>query len=110
MSETLRGIVLREERDTLVVRATPEEVVRFAVGDQVDVARRAKRAEDAFLALRPGLYLYDRTGREVLLVDETSIEREEFDITGFGDTARRFVAGAAHVHLRGRLITSGSSA
>jgi hypothetical protein len=93
MSEPLRGIVLRPEGDTLVVRATEAEVRAYGVGDRVQVKQagsvwRSQPTPPAFgsvqvvdiiernMRLRTGEWLYDADGNPVTQVVETSVSTD----------------------------------
>lgn len=102
--KALRGIILRDDHDTLVVRATPEEVSHFTRGDRVTMSGVHPAAEDAVFNLRPGERLYDSRGREVLEVHDLSITMDHIDITSFGDSTSRYMRGGMRVSIEGRVL------
>lgn len=125
----LRGIVLREERDTLVVQASVDEVQRFARAQR----GREVRVEQATLRMRvggtPTLHstaesvnqrgggvrcgygaasgvlelaglLYDRHGRPVAYVRDVRVHTETLDVSAMGDTWQTMMPGRTSVDIR----------
>lgn len=113
----LRGVVIREERDTLVVQASEQDVQRFARsrgGAEVNVQAATLRvsmggARDIYAdgappenpgVLRMDDFLYDREGKPVARVRDVRVDVDRIDVTSFGDVARNFVNGLTHVRIQ----------
>lgn len=117
----LRGILLRDEGEALVVTASPAEVRRFAEGQrgrpvvvqQAEVRMRfgglnadayGDPAQDV-LALEPGVlrstdqFLYDREGRPVARVVRLTQDVDQIDVTSFGSTRQMFTPGLIRIGL-----------
>jgi hypothetical protein len=102
-ASSLRGIVLREDADTLVVRATDAEVARFGSGASVQVALAQARGGDArpdWHALMDTGLLYDAVGNPVARISDISMESEMLETTMFGDTHRGYMRGVNRVNIR----------
>lgn len=100
----LRGIVLREHEDRLVVRASADEVARFGQGEAVRVRRdtgpwwgqphamqarlvRVTDVVDAVMRLRRDAWLFNDRGDPVCRVDHTSVDLDRLpqsETRGFG--------------------------
>lgn len=98
----LRGIVLREERDSLVVQATPDEVAQFAVASPVAVAMLRQRdpEHEQYPCAAPGEILYTADGRPAGMVRDVMMSADRFDVTSFGDNSSRYVDGPRHIDIR----------
>lgn len=116
---SLRGIVLRDEADLIVVRATPEDVRRFAtanMGQPVNLRRADVRlrfvplsggtvvmapgpvpprfTEDGAPAeLDPDGLLYNARGMPVAQVTSVRLNVHPVDVSTMGDVYRTFAAG-----------------
>jgi hypothetical protein len=98
----LRGILLREEGDTLIVKASEQDVRVFgaqagrpltvqhgpAVMSYEDAMARI-RGEDP-LAVFPGDYLYNESGVRVMLVSSVDIRNDVVEATVLGDLTRTY--------------------
>ena len=130
VSAKTRGIIVGTESDKLIVEASLADVRRYSSGDTVQVERR-----DPFPGLRgvhrtrvgalhaTGLppctadlqdvithgVLYDRHGQVVCAIEQFSYgyDTQHYDVTAFGDTESRYVAGrhdgVARIDIRGRV-------
>jgi hypothetical protein len=115
----LRGIILREESDTLVVQATPSDVKKFGAkaGQEVEVrggsvsmdyetAKRFQHGEFHWRSMRPGMVLYDEHQHPIVQVRDfdVRVDHEHIDVTSFGQVTRSYALGASHrttVTIRG---------
>lgn len=117
----LRGIVLRDDRDTLVVQASEVEVQRFAraqVGRPVQVESSTLRVRvDPGITLMttgdaapfstpltpgqltPGGLLYDAAGRPVAYVRNVQVHTERLDVTAIGSHMRTMMSGLTRVEI-----------
>jgi hypothetical protein len=113
-SSRLRGIILREPGEELVVRATAQEVEAFGArrGEQVELLRPrmtyragAYRAgavgmmtssgpnydpseaqlPPAYLMLRPGAELFDADGNRVAIIQEINLTQDRIETTSYGE-------------------------
>lgn len=103
----VRGIVIRDEGDTLVLRPTAQEVSRFSGGDAVSVRRLVRGASPwqattaepgrvrtvpvrdilaAIQSLRHDEWVYNAAGQPVGRVRETTVQSAD----GFGNLAGVF--------------------
>lgn len=99
--EAVRGIILRQDGDQLVVRATDADVRRFASAQAVEV--RERRTPDAvgtdwMEVMRDGLY--DRYGRRVALVQDLVQRADRLDVTSMGSRERQYLDGPYRVEIR----------
>jgi hypothetical protein len=121
----LRAIIVREDKDTLVVQANEADIQRFARAraTEVDIhqatlrvglvggATYATTGQDFVLggaasqANDPGVismgdFLYDREGRRVAILDDVQVSFDRIDITTFGDMHANYMRGAMTVAIR----------
>ncbi len=82
MAET-RGIILRDEGDTLIVQASEADVQRFTSGDAVGLRRvdglavqavSVAEIVDAIMELKNGEWLFDAQGRPVAQVSNVAVD------------------------------------
>lgn len=119
-SLAIRGIIIRDDEDRIIVQARPNDVRRFARPNaQVDLRRtdvrlgfrpggfRLRMAEPAngLDVAEPGRidpldYLYDRDGRPVCQVTEVVVEARPIEVTTFGDVEARFIQAPSEVDIR----------
>jgi len=85
LGEHLRGIIIRDDPDALVVRPSAGEVQRFGAGTPVQVARPPQPA----IAPREGL-LYDWQGRAIAVVRSVNMRRDVMEMTSVHDNYRQF--------------------
>lgn len=110
---TLRGIILRDDDDKVIVQATPSEVRTFATqhrGQQVAVQPTTGYMRASFAVRNPppttieemsghadaildpyGL-LYNAEGKPVAQIREWQVSVDQLDVTSFSDT-RQFLMG-----------------
>lgn len=112
----IRGIVLRDERDTLIVQASLDEVQRFAapmrgreVSVQPDVNIRLRRPDPTTGGCVQGQgevgridfgdYLYDRDGKPVCVIRTLNMDHDLLETTSFSDLQRSYMRGALHIRI-----------
>jgi hypothetical protein len=121
----LRGIILRDTRDTVIVQADADEVARFAAKPGTDVRvehatmrlRLSRPSEDrptwaghetrpvqvGVVDLRHG-QLYDVHGRPVAVIRDVRHDVNPVDVTTFGDVATRYLDGLVQTILTCTLL------
>lgn len=112
MSDVLRGIILRDERDTLVVQpASAEDIAKFAprVGMAVSLSRASMsyaaamtmlHSGDGYIRTAPGEILYNLHQEAVAVVDDVRAHVEQIDTTSYDDGMRRYSPGRVYVVIR----------
>lgn len=93
-SDTLRGIILREAGDELIVQASPADIRQFAHGGADVILARGKMVQTAdhayavmtgqlplYAGVHPGDNLFDRRGLHVAVVTEVHLTAEVIDTT-----------------------------
>lgn len=125
----LRAIILRDENETLVVQASPEEVQRFdpRVGQEIVLQHIARAFAIPGQGLQYGDYtyttsspatpqvrsargviepradppqvLYDARHRPVCFIHSVDVDIERFNITVFGDPQPTYISGRPHLRI-----------
>lgn len=97
----LRGIILREDGQDLVVRA-PSAAVGPArgAGGEVHLRRPAGVLQRVPVSHLPGETLYDRLGHPVCVVEQVECGFETLDVTAFGDATTMFRPGRRTFSVR----------
>lgn len=113
-SAPLRGIVIRDSSDTLVVRASAEEVDRFAARQGAEVAvlhpemvmrlghvPAGEPVTDQATAgtVSPGDTLYDGMGRPVAIIEHLESRVDAVDVTSHGDMYQTFTQGRRELRI-----------
>ena len=102
----VRGIVIREDPDRLIVQASEADVAAFArqawAGAVVSGVRNgwALQAEGDGASLRASDTLYDVNGRPVAMITEMSMTAEALDMTRLGDAYQHYARGRVRVDIR----------
>lgn len=97
MAALARGVILREDRDTLIVQAAPEDVARFALGRPVAVTQAPERRAGGPELL--GETLYTAGGVPVCVVMGLSVDVDRIETTRFGDSFSSYAAGRRNVRI-----------
>jgi hypothetical protein len=98
----LRGIIVRQESDTLVVRASPEEVATFAA--PAGISMSALRPSGMGVTPMPGDVLYNASGQPVAVVTDLEFHTERVDVTTFGDEQRVYLPGRRSARIGANVI------
>jgi hypothetical protein len=97
----LRGIILRADAETLIVKPSESQVERYAPGAEVEVRPfRVAPGTRSPLQFEVGDYLYNRHGYRVAMVEEMVLRTEPIDATSFGDRYQTFRPGRRRLEIR----------
>lgn len=124
---TLRGIIIRDDADHVIVRADSQDIrnfaqkpgaqvemrpppadllLRFRGGPSGSVQRRGGRSGPAPAVLtepvyiRMSDYLYNAEGVPVAEIHQINQNMENIEITSFGDVQRSYVAGPLSLEIQ----------
>lgn len=110
----LRGIILRDDEDTIVVKASQADIKRFGAARQSEVVvNHGRMSMDfatanavitggvSFVMARPGEMLYNADGAPVLRIRDASYRRDTFDVSTFSDQFPKFVQGRLRISIEG---------
>jgi hypothetical protein len=100
MSALARGIVLQKDGEKLVIQATEQQVVDFALGSKVSVAGPPTRTNAAWFSLHDDPILYNRHGDAVAYVQQLQMIYSHIDVTSFADTSGVYTDGRHHYEIR----------
>ncbi len=98
----MRGIILREQADVLVVQPTDGEVVKFGKGTPVSVNGPVAPLTMRDVADMVGLgeVLYDIHGRAVAMIQDMTVHRDRMETTAFGSDHRSYINGLQRFEIR----------
>lgn len=97
MSEPLRGIVLRDDDDTLIVRASLDDIRAFAARENEAVTLARRPVQVARVGI--GTPVFTADGRAVGTIVDIASRRREIDVTPMGSPTRLVITGNVEITL-----------
>jgi hypothetical protein len=95
----IRGIVFESVSDKLIVEATPADVAKLIPGSNVAVMAAPYGQPAPVGGEIVGETLFDKNGRAVAIVTGLSLQRDQIDITAYGDASPQYIYGAIRKQL-----------